>query len=205
MASQHKLGGSKERGLASFRKAKRIKVASKGGKAAHKKDTARRWTSETGRAAVCKYWADYRANPNMVRRVSPRVETERTRNNPNRFGNMPREKQRVINSNGGRKAHKEGRAHEWDEKQASAAGALAHWPKYFVDFAGQLLRQSGNLQPMEIWNGEKFGETVGRVLSVRIPLAKAVKILQDASQDQGVLLTDKAARQKLREDSTEEP
>lgn len=38
------------------------------------------------------------------------------------FTSMPREKQREIASLGGKAAHKKGTAHEWDSKEARAAG-----------------------------------------------------------------------------------
>ena len=41
----------KDRGFASMDKAKQRAIASKGGKAAHRKGTAYEWTSETARAA----------------------------------------------------------------------------------------------------------------------------------------------------------
>jgi uncharacterized protein len=38
------------------------------------------------------------------------------------FASMPKEKQREIASKGGKAAHEQGTAHEWDSEEAAAAG-----------------------------------------------------------------------------------
>jgi len=49
------------------------------------------------------------------------METQKERRG---FASMSREKQREIASKGGIAAHKKGTAHEWDKKEAKAAGKL---------------------------------------------------------------------------------
>lgn len=40
------------------------------------------------------------------------------------FASMPKEKQRLIASSGGKAAHKSGKAHKWNSEEAKAAGRI---------------------------------------------------------------------------------
>lgn len=58
-----------DRGFASMDKAKRREIASKGGKAAHQKGTAHKWTSEEARAAGRKGGQSRRGGRGKVKEV----------------------------------------------------------------------------------------------------------------------------------------
>ena len=71
----------------------------------------------------------------MVQRVSPqthangrmfdmtqRAMAERRKGRGRGFASMDREKQREIASRGGRAAHEQGTAHEWNSEEARVAG-----------------------------------------------------------------------------------
>jgi general stress protein YciG len=92
---------AKKRGFGSMDPERQRKIASMGGKTAHKRGTAHQWTSEEAREAGRKGGKASRAG----------------------FRKMDPEKQKAIASMGGKKAHKLGRAHEFTSDEAKIAGA----------------------------------------------------------------------------------